>query len=206
MPDNDPRVTKKWPVWRTIQLGNGPRDADDFRRLSSQKRLYVSDLATDMLRQPTFTVASRPMTVDLAVVNGKWLGFHEAVVREELYAKVQQLGLDLPPSEAGPQLRLQYEDQPLGPTDDLRAQPVSWLLVGMNPIRGTDGNRRIFSVEHFNRMPDRLDLRKGHFNLPPVESMGMDRWLEACDDGPAGLWDPLNCWVFVVPPGSRQQQ
>ncbi len=49
-----------------------------------------------------------------------------------------QLGLDLCPPEAGPELRLQYGDQPLG----------ECVYVAMKPIIASDGEPRILVVEH----------------------------------------------------------
>ena len=42
------------------------------------------------------------------------------------------------PNEVGPQLRLQYADQPKG----------EWLRIAMEAITASDGYRRLFSVGH----------------------------------------------------------
>lgn len=49
-----------------------------------------------------------------------------------------ELGLDLCPPQTGPDLRLQYDDQPLGER----------IYVAMKPIPSSDGEPRIFVVEH----------------------------------------------------------
>lgn len=49
-----------------------------------------------------------------------------------------QLGLELCPPDLGPYLRLEYADQPLGER----------LYVAMKPIMASDGEPRIFVVEH----------------------------------------------------------
>lgn len=50
----------------------------------------------------------------------------------------KQLDLDLCPPEAGPELRLQYDDQPLGER----------VYIAMRPITASNGEPRIFVVEH----------------------------------------------------------
>ncbi len=52
--------------------------------------------------------------------------------------KGNQLGLDLCPPEIGPELRLQYDNQPAGER----------VYVAMKPIAAKDGEPRIFVVEH----------------------------------------------------------
>lgn len=67
-----------------------------------------------------------------------------------------QLGLDLCSAEVGPQLRLQYEDQPLGER----------VYVAMTPITASDVEPRIFVVEH---------SAKG-LSLDAVRARPEDKW------------------------------
>jgi hypothetical protein len=57
--------------------------------------------------------------------------------RAQIYARATQFGLDLVPAEVGPQLRLQYSDQPYG-----------GVLIGMEPIGNSDGSLYVFEVVH----------------------------------------------------------
>lgn len=52
--------------------------------------------------------------------------------------RVRQLGLQLCPAVLGPEIRLQYTDQPLGER----------LFIAMKPIASEDGEPRIFVVAH----------------------------------------------------------
>lgn len=65
------------------------------------------------------------------------LGFRtDTVTLGAIYARVQQLGLGLAAAEIGPQLRLQYFDQPLG----------EFLIIGMQPIKTWSGEQVILNV------------------------------------------------------------
>ena len=91
-------------------------------------------------------------TVRLQVVD---LGFPEGALTREIIGteadrdlfghvtpftggRYRQLGLELCPPDLGPQLRLDYQDQPRGER----------LYIAMKPIATSDGEPRIFVVEH----------------------------------------------------------
>ncbi|MGB8827475.1 MAG: hypothetical protein WCD25_29505, partial [Pseudolabrys sp.] len=73
--------------------------------------------------------------VDLVVVSGADLGTQTEPSLADVYARAQAHGLALAPAEVGPQLRLQYLDQPIG----------EFLYVGMNPINTQSGEPVIFA-------------------------------------------------------------
>ena len=99
--------------------------------------MRVSDWANDMLGKSTFKVATDPTEVNLVVVSVAELGFKDGAKLKDIYAKAQQLGLQLCPNEVGPKLRLEYADQPMG----------EWLIIGMEPITASGGFLRLFRVE-----------------------------------------------------------
>ena len=61
---------------------------------------------------------------------------HPAVSLAAIYERAQLLGFELAAAEVGPQLRLQYFDQPIG----------EFLTIGMEPIRKWNGERDIIIV------------------------------------------------------------
>ena len=93
--------------------------------------------ANDILGKPAFTVATEETELDLVVVSVAELGFKNGATREQIYSRAEERGLDHCPAEVGPQLRLQYADQPKG----------EWLVVGMEPITDSGGDLELFGVE-----------------------------------------------------------
>lgn len=123
-------------VWKTIKLGTGLKTADDFRRALQRGGYRIGDWANNILGQPGFKAATEEKEADLAVVSVAELGFPNGATRENIYRKAQELGLKLCPPEVGPQLRLQYPNQPKD----------EWLLIGMEPITVSGGFLRVFDV------------------------------------------------------------
>jgi hypothetical protein len=124
-------------VWKTIKLGtNGLKTADDFRKSFKDNGFKVSDWANDILGKPAFTVATEETELYLVVVSVAELGFKNGATCKNIYARAKERGLDICPNEVGPQLRLQYKDQPKG----------EWLVVAMEPLRDSAGNLELFGV------------------------------------------------------------
>lgn len=129
-------ATKVWKTWKKIKLGTGLKDADDFRKALKKADCNIGDWGNDILGKPAFTVSPKETEVELVVVSVAELGFKDGATRADIYKRANELGLDLCPNEVGPQLRLQYKDQPKG----------EWLLIGMEPITDSGGDLRVFSV------------------------------------------------------------
>jgi hypothetical protein len=82
-------------------------------------------LAEQILARPAFAMNPAEVDVDLVVVSAAEPGTPTETSLADVYARAQERGLALAPAEVGPQLRLQYFDQPIG----------EFLHVGMNPIK-----------------------------------------------------------------------
>lgn len=96
--------------------------------------MKISTYAEGMLKN--IKVAGAPENAQLVILSVSQLGFPRGATRQEIYDKAQELGLDLAPAEAGPQLRLQYPDQPQG----------EWIVIGMEPITDSGGDPALFDV------------------------------------------------------------
>ena len=129
---------KVFAPWMTIKLGTGLKDADAIRKAIADEGGRISDWANDILGQPAFTVATEETEVELVVVSVAELGFKDGAKYSDICERAKQLGLALCPPEVGPQLRLQYKDQPKG----------EWLRIAMEPITVSGGNLEVFLVEH----------------------------------------------------------
>jgi hypothetical protein len=123
-------------IWKTIKLGTGFKTADEFHRAIKDSGYLIGEWADDILGKPAFSVATKETDVDLVTVTVAQLGFENGAVRKEIYDKAIELGLELCPAEVGPQLRLQYKDQP----------KREWLYIGMEPIFSSDDGPEMFRV------------------------------------------------------------
>ena len=131
---NDAR--SQFPVWRSIKIGTGLKTADDIRQALTSAGFRIGTWADDILGKPAFTAAAAESTLDLVVASVAELGFRNGATTADIYARAKSFGLELCPAEVGPQLRLQYADQPYG----------EWLRIAMEPISDSDGNPFIFDV------------------------------------------------------------
>lgn len=128
---------KKFSIWKTINLGVGPRTATeiikDFNKMSP--RMEISGLASALIGNPSeFFVAFKELEVNLVIVTVKELGFEDGVCSyQDICTRGIKMGLTLCPPEVGPQLRRQYFGR-------------GFLWIAMNPITVFGGDSYIFVV------------------------------------------------------------
>ena len=113
------------PIWKRITVGtykgvNGMREALDGALMR------IGESADEILGRPAFPYSRTKTELDLVVLTAADLGF-ETGSRSvgEIYRRAMQLGLELCPAEVGPQLRLQYVNQPVGEFLRIAMQPVA---------------------------------------------------------------------------------
>lgn len=127
------RFKKIFETFKAIKLGTYG-DASKFRKALEKAGIQIGSWGSDILNK--VTVGPRE-SIELVRVTVAELGFAKGATRQEIYQRAFDLGLSLCPAEVGPQLRLQYKDQPMG----------EWLLIGMEPIADSDGYPLVFLVE-----------------------------------------------------------
>ncbi len=131
------RAPGHFPVWRTIQVGTHG-NSKGLQEAVEQGGCQISSWAADMMKRPTFTLAKEPGTVNLVRVKVSELGFMKNTPLSQIRDRGVELGLALCEPEDGPQLRLQYPEQPMG--------EAVWMA--MNAIVCSNGNPHIFCVFH----------------------------------------------------------
>ena len=123
-------------VWKTITLG-AFTNSFALRNALDAAGCGIGDLAEEILARPAFTLASSKTEIDLVVVSAADLGLAvESASLKDIYSRAENLGLGLAPAEVGPELRLQYFNQPTG----------EFLNIGMRPITTWNGDLVIFTV------------------------------------------------------------
>ena len=118
------KTTADIAIWRTATLGTyGTTDA--LRDAPHAKRIHVGDMADEILGRRALNLSHTRRDARLVVLAVSDLGFEEeGAALADIYARARQLGFELCPGEVGPQLRLQYLNQPLG----------EYLHIAMAPI------------------------------------------------------------------------
>ena len=129
----------RFPVWKTIKIGTGLKTAEEFRQALNREEFDVNEWANYILGKPDFTIVTQKIELNLVKTTARELGFKIKVRCNQIFSRAKELGLELCPAEVGPQLRLQYKDQPNNEYP---------LLIAMKPIAGLDGNLEVFSVAH----------------------------------------------------------
>jgi hypothetical protein len=123
-------------VWKTIKVGTF---ADSFALIDALQAAGcgIGDLAGEILARPAFALSATKRNVDLFAISAAELGFQtDTVPLAEIYARAQRAGFGFAAAEIGPQLRLQYLDQPIG----------EFLIIGMEPIKTWKGEPVILTV------------------------------------------------------------
>lgn len=123
-------------TWKTITIGMFA-DPMRLRNALDSMGCNVGGQAAEVLARPAFTVRSQETHVELVVLSPAQLGFtSDTVTLASVYERARQLGLELAAAEIGPQLRLQYLDQPMG----------EFLIIAMEPIKTWSGEPIVLNV------------------------------------------------------------
>lgn len=148
------------PPWKIIRVGTH-KTIPELRQAIVDDGNKIETWGGDILDK--IVVASTPAKVNLVLVTVADLGFPNGATREQIYAKSLSFSLSICPAEVGPQLRLQYKDQPID----------EWILVAMEPITGSDGFLGVFDVERGDDGP----WLRGSYGYPDNFWDGSRRWV-----------------------------
>ena len=139
LPENLKHMYTKFPEgrvkFRNIELGTGITDGQDFIDTMQAQGIHI-EYATQLLQNDDFKVVGEHRRADLVEVSVRDLGFNGTTRYDKIVERAKELGLEVCPAEVGPQLRLQYTDQPFG----------EYLIVAMNAISGRGGGPHVFVV------------------------------------------------------------
>ncbi len=123
-------------TWKTITIGTFT-DSLEMRDELDSMGCGVGGQAAEILARPTFILSPHKTDVELVVVSPAQLGLtSDTATLANVYAHAVQRGLELAAAEIGPQLRIQYLDQPMG----------EFLIIGMEPIKTWSGEPIILNV------------------------------------------------------------
>jgi hypothetical protein len=129
------KAASELPAWKTITVGQH-RGVNAVRNALDDARIAIGDSADEILGRPAFTFARERRQLDLVLLSVAALGFGQGGTLADVHARAIGLGLELCPEEVGPQLRLQYLNQPVG----------EFLHVAMKPQRAYGGELVDFTL------------------------------------------------------------
>src|SRR5262245_52733463 len=170
-------VAVETPIWKTITVG-GSKSVNAVRVAieAAPCPMVIGDEADEALGRPAFPFFKTPFELDLVVLSAFDLGFGDETSRNdpelgasidvslhEIYARAVALGFELCPAEVGPELRVNYLDQPLD----------EFLRIAMKPVALYSGALVAFTVGN-GGAELLLGGRNGH---PDVKVPGATRFV-----------------------------
>ncbi|OGF60544.1 hypothetical protein A2W40_02915 [Candidatus Giovannonibacteria bacterium RIFCSPHIGHO2_01_45_12] len=120
----------------TIEIGG--KNVKTLIKEMQEKKINVSDYAMDMLKSKDFKVLKETEDAILIRLKVGDLGFPKGKhpTTDEVYKRIEELGLELCPAETGPRCRLKYLNKSMG----------DWFWIGMKQIAGSGGDPSVFNV------------------------------------------------------------
>jgi hypothetical protein len=125
-------------IWRKIALGTY-KGVDAYRRELDSAGIKIGDAADEILGRPAFSYGTMKTDVELVLVSAADLGVETESSLADVYKRARQVGLELCPAEVGPQLRLDYRNQPRGEA----------LTIAMEPVARYSGEPTILALANF---------------------------------------------------------
>ena len=155
----------------------GGVDKLELIRALREHNVRLNEAAEDLFEDRRFVPLGRRAVVEIAFVSVAGLGFRDGATYERLVRRALDSGLVESPLEMGPQLRLQFPNQPEGsagfPATEHRA-PHGSVTVASSPLDGSD------------------ETPKG-FYLRRIDGV---LWLRGYRSWPGHIWSPEDVFVF----------
>lgn len=139
LPENLEHVYTSFPdkKIRCDQVEIGGKSAPQLISEMERVGINISDYAKSILKNREFVPGKNQEDVTLIRLTVAELGFKTGATTEQIFARAQELGLELCPADTGPNYRLKYRSQPLN----------EWIYMGMKQISDSDGDPDIFRME-----------------------------------------------------------
>ncbi|TSC91201.1 MAG: hypothetical protein CEN90_583 [Parcubacteria group bacterium Licking1014_17] len=118
----------------TITIGG--KTWQELEKEMRARNIKIGDYALDMMKSKEFKTLEQAEVGDYVRLKVDSLGLQGTPTTDQIYARANELGLDLCPTEVGPHYRLQYMNQPLG----------EYFCIAMKQIAARDGYPYVFSV------------------------------------------------------------
>ncbi|MDP7559190.1 MAG: hypothetical protein QF745_01445, partial [Planctomycetota bacterium] len=119
---------------QAMEVGGKTREELFFEL--KDKGVNISSYAEAIMEHSDFVTSNEVEEMDFIRLSVLDLDIKGTPNTDAVYARAQELGLELVPSEAGPHYRLQTMDQAMG----------DWAYMGMKQITGPDGRPFVFDV------------------------------------------------------------
>lgn len=139
--------------------------------------IKIDEYVKEMMENPAFKTSKTEKDIEMIDISVEDLGLQKCPTREKIFQRAKELGLEIAPAEAGPQLSLQYPEQTKG------------LVIGMEPLEVSSGDQYLFVVSHG---PDGrvVSSASGNPNL---------KWRTNYMGDPGAGWTATGRFVFVRP-------
>jgi hypothetical protein len=122
---------------------------EDLGNALACNNVHIAVPTADIFKKIKF--AKNETEIQLVPIFVRDLGFEQGATREEILVRAtKSYGLDLVPAEVGPQLRLQYTNQPMN----------EWLPLAMEHLARSDGRLLAFAIARYEAGRARQILRK----------------------------------------------
>ena len=118
-----------------MKIEIGGKSKKELVKELEENEINIFNYARDMINNKDFTISKRQEHLDLVRLKLGSLGFpkNKHFIMNEIYKRIQELGLELCPAETGPNLRLQNS------TFDL-------IFIGMEQIAGCGDGLGVFDL------------------------------------------------------------